>query len=186
MDGAGVVVALVACSVLTLVWLALGALVALAAHVPAVGDAVGAAADAGNAWAGGIVAAGELGEPAGQAVLDYLASAVNLVVAVVLWRRGGRTWTIRLLILAMIGSAGAFNLQAHAATLVGPARLRARDRRAAPGAAARRRQRGLRRRAAAVPGRAWRPCAAGSACWSRSRGSRCSSRAWAPRSSRTR
>ena len=109
---------LVACSVLTLVWLALGALVALAAHVPAVGDAVRAAADAGNAWAAGIVAAGELGEPAGQAVLDYLASAVNLVVAVVLWRRGGRTWTIRLLILAMIGSAGAFNLQAHAATLV--------------------------------------------------------------------
>ena len=43
---------------------------------------------------------------------------MNLVVAVVLWRRGGRTWTIRLLILAMIGSAGAFNLQAHAATLV--------------------------------------------------------------------
>ena len=111
-------VALVACSALTLVWLALGALVALAAHVPAVGDAVGAAANAGNAWAGGIVAAGELGEPVGQAVLDYLASAVNLVVAVVLWRRGGRTWTIRLLILAMVGSAGAFNLQAHAATLV--------------------------------------------------------------------
>ncbi|WP_328308696.1 ATP-binding protein [Actinomycetospora sp. NBC_00405] len=111
-------VALVACSALTLVWLALGALVALAAHVPAVGGAVGAAAAAGNAWAAGVVAAGELGEPVGQAVLDYLASAVNLVVAVVLWRRGGRTWTIRLLILAMIGSAGAFNLQAHAATLV--------------------------------------------------------------------
>ena len=74
--------------------------------------------DAGNAWAGGVVEAGALGEPVGQAVLDYLASAVNLVVAVVLWRRGGRTWTIRLLILAMIGSAGAFNLQAHAATLV--------------------------------------------------------------------
>ena len=111
-------VATIACSALMLVWLALGAWVALAANVPAVGGAVAASADAGNRWAVGVVEAGALGEPVGQAVLDYLASAANLVVAVVLWRRGGRTWTIRLLILAMIGSAGAFNLQAHAATLV--------------------------------------------------------------------
>ncbi|PVZ14180.1 ATP-binding protein [Actinomycetospora cinnamomea] len=108
-------VVLAACAVLTLVWLVLGALVALAAHVPAIGAAV---AGAEGTWSAGIVEAAALGEPAGQAVLDYLASAVNLAVAVVLWRRGGRTWTVRLLILAMIGSAGAFNLQAHAATLV--------------------------------------------------------------------
>jgi signal transduction histidine kinase len=108
-------VVLTACAVLTLVWLVLGALVALAAHVPAVGAAV---AGTGGAWAAGVLEAAALGEPAGQAVLDYLASGVNLAVAVVLWRRGGRTWTVRLLVLAMIGSAGAFNLQAHAATSV--------------------------------------------------------------------
>ncbi|HWN29442.1 MAG TPA: histidine kinase, partial [Actinomycetospora sp.] len=111
-------VALVACGALTLVWLVLGAVVALAADVPAVGAVVADSAAAGGTWSAGILEAGALGEPAGQAVLDYVASAVNLAVAVVLWRRGGRTWTVRLLVLAMIGSAGAFNLQAHAATLV--------------------------------------------------------------------
>ena len=34
-----------------------------------------------------------LNEPPGQAVVDYLASAVNLVVAVVLLRFGGRSWS---------------------------------------------------------------------------------------------
>ncbi len=58
-----------------------------------------------------------LNEPPGQAVVDYFASAVNLVVAGVLLRYGGRTWSGRLLALAMVGSAGAFNLQAHAATM---------------------------------------------------------------------
>ncbi|MHC1563223.1 sensor histidine kinase [Actinomycetospora sp. C-140] len=111
-------VALVAVTVLAVVWLALGAVVALAAHVPALGAAVGAAAAGGNPWARGVVEGFAMGEPGAQAVLDYLASLANLVVAVVLWRSGGRTWTVRLLILAMIGSAGAFNLQAHAATTV--------------------------------------------------------------------
>ncbi|MEJ2870575.1 ATP-binding protein [Actinomycetospora sp. OC33-EN08] len=58
-----------------------------------------------------------LDEPPGQAAVDYLASAVNLVVAVVLLRLGGSAWPTRLLALAMVGSGGAFNLQAHAATL---------------------------------------------------------------------
>ncbi len=111
-------VALAAVSALTLVWLGIGAVVALATHVPSVGAAVGGAAAAGAAWASGILAAATLSEPAGQALLDYAATAVNLVVAVVLWRRGDRSWTVRLLVLAMVGSAGAFNLQAHAATQV--------------------------------------------------------------------
>ncbi len=42
---------------------------------------------------------------------------MNLVVAVVLLRHGGRSWSTRLLALAMVGSAGAFNLQAHSAAL---------------------------------------------------------------------
>ena len=78
----------VAVTALTLVWLTVGALVTT-----------------------------PLNEPPGQAVVDYLASAVNLVVAVVLLRFGGRSWSGRLLALAMVGSAGAFNLQAHAATM---------------------------------------------------------------------
>jgi signal transduction histidine kinase len=81
-------VVFVAVSVLTLVWLTVGALVST-----------------------------PLNEPPGQAIVDYLASAVNLVVAVVLLRHGGRSWSMRLLALAMVGSAGAFNLQAHAAAL---------------------------------------------------------------------
>ena len=75
-------------SALTLVWLTVGALVTT-----------------------------PLNEPPGQAVVDYLASAVNLVVAVVLLRFGGHSWSGRLLALAMVGSAGAFNLQAHSATM---------------------------------------------------------------------
>ncbi|MCD2196692.1 histidine kinase [Actinomycetospora endophytica] len=81
-------VVFVAVSALTLVWLTVGALVST-----------------------------PLNEPPGQAIVDYLASAVNLVVAVVLLRHGGRSWAMRLLALAMVGSAGAFNLQAHAAAL---------------------------------------------------------------------
>ncbi len=81
-------VVLVAVSVLALVWLTVGALVTT-----------------------------PLNEPPGQAVVDYFASGVNLVVAVVLLRWDGRSWSGRLLALAMVGSAGAFNLQAHSATV---------------------------------------------------------------------
>ncbi|WP_051086043.1 sensor histidine kinase [Actinomycetospora chiangmaiensis] len=80
---------------MTLVWLVVGAVVAVT------GPAGPTALD----------------EPPGQAVVDYAASGVNLVVAVVLLRAGGTAWPTRLLALAMVGSAGAFNLQAHAATL---------------------------------------------------------------------
>ncbi|MCD2188206.1 ATP-binding protein [Actinomycetospora soli] len=79
---------------MTLVWLAVGALVAVS----------------------GATGPGALNEPPGQAVVDYLASGVALVVAGVLLRFGGTAWPTRLLALAMVGTAGAFNLQAHAAT----------------------------------------------------------------------
>ena len=53
-------------------------------------------------------------------MLDYGFSTLNLVLAVVLLSAGlrgpaMRTWPIRLLAVALVGSAGAFNLQAHAA-----------------------------------------------------------------------
>ncbi|WP_433803622.1 sensor histidine kinase [Actinomycetospora sp. CA-084318] len=79
---------------MTLVWLAVGAAVAVS----------------------GATGPGALNEPPGQAVVDYLASGVALVVAGILLRLGGPAWPTRLLALAMVGTAGAFNLQAHAAT----------------------------------------------------------------------
>ncbi|GLZ54683.1 ATP-binding protein [Actinomycetospora sp. NBRC 106378] len=79
---------------MTLVWLTVGAVVAIS----------------------GATGPGALNEPPGQAVVDYLASGVALGVAVVLLRSGGDAWPTRLLALAMVGTAGAFNLQAHAAT----------------------------------------------------------------------
>ncbi|HEX8497956.1 MAG TPA: histidine kinase dimerization/phosphoacceptor domain-containing protein, partial [Actinomycetales bacterium] len=61
------------------------------------------------------VVAAPASEPLSQAVLDYAFSALNLVLAVVLLTAGTRTWPVRLLAVALVGSAGAFNLQAHAA-----------------------------------------------------------------------
>ena len=101
-------------------WLLLGAVAAAAQYWPAVGRSVAAADAAGSTWARAIAAAAPASEPLSQAVLDYGFSVLNLVLAVVLLgagvrRPGMRTWPIRLLAVALVGSAGAFNLQAHAA-----------------------------------------------------------------------
>ena len=74
----------------------------------------------GSTWARAVVAAAPASQPLSQAVLDYAFSTLNLVLAVVLLASGRRaaglrTWPIRLLAVALVGSAGAFNLQAHAA-----------------------------------------------------------------------
>ncbi|MDT0350373.1 ATP-binding protein [Pseudonocardia charpentierae] len=115
-----VVVLLVLCSAVSLGWLAVGAVTAAAQYSPAVARSVGAAAAAGSSWARAVAAAAPASEPLSQAVLDYGFSAVNLVLAGVLLGAGlrgraMRTWPIRLLAVALVGSAGAFNLQAHAA-----------------------------------------------------------------------
>ena len=101
-------------------WLLLGAVAAAAQYWPAVGRSVAAADAAGSTWARAIAAAAPASEPLSQAVLDYGFSVLNLVLAVVLLGAGVRrpsmrTWPIRLLAVALVGSAGAFNLQAHAA-----------------------------------------------------------------------
>ena len=98
----------------------LGAAAAAAQYVPAVARSVAAAAAAGSTWARAVAAAAPASEPLSQAVLDYGFSTLNLVLAVVLLASGRRaaglrTWPIRLLAVALVGSAGAFNLQAHAA-----------------------------------------------------------------------
>ena len=101
-------------------WLLLGAVAAAAQYWPAVGRSVAAADADGSTWARAIAAAAPASEPLSQAVLDYGFSVLNLVLAGVLLGAGVRrpamrTWPIRLLAVALVGSAGAFNLQAHAA-----------------------------------------------------------------------
>ncbi|WP_137814752.1 ATP-binding protein [Gandjariella thermophila] len=100
-------------------WLALGAVVTVAGYWPsahAVFAAAGGPGSAGwtGAWARGVLAGARSSEPVGQAVLDYLFSVVNLAIAAALWWHGRRDRTARLLTVAMVGSAAAFNLQAHA------------------------------------------------------------------------
>ncbi|GAA5150745.1 hypothetical protein GCM10023321_16600 [Pseudonocardia eucalypti] len=114
---AGYAVLLAMCVVVSLGWLAVGAAVAVAAHFPGAAEALTDLAGGGAGWARGLLAAVPRGEPAGQAVLDYLLSLVNLVLAGLLLFMGPRGWVQQLLALAMIGSAGAFNLQAHATTV---------------------------------------------------------------------
>jgi signal transduction histidine kinase len=112
----GYVVLLVACTLLSLVWLAVGALVAVAAYVPPITAGLASAAADGHLWARGVLDAKPRSEPLPQAVIDYTFSVVNIVIAAALLATRERSWSVRLLVLAMIGSAGAFNLQAHAAT----------------------------------------------------------------------
>ncbi|MCE3553845.1 histidine kinase [Pseudonocardia sp. RS11V-5] len=109
------VAVLVVCAVVALGWLAVGAYVALAWYVPGFG-----AGD--SVWARAVAAAAPATEPLDQLVVDYALSLGAVAIAVVLLVRGGTGWPIRLLALAMLGSGGAFNLQAHAAaTAVGTA-----------------------------------------------------------------
>lgn len=108
-----VVVATVTATV-SLVWLGLGLAVAVVRYWP---GALEALAGTPSGWAQGLREAAPASEPLDQAVLDYLCSSLNLVLAAVLVRYAGRTWSLRLLVIAMVGSAGAFNLQAHAAAV---------------------------------------------------------------------
>ncbi|MFR9804530.1 sensor histidine kinase [Pseudonocardia sp. RS010] len=102
------VVVLVLCTVVALGWLAVGSYVAAARYVPGFG-----AGD--SVWARAVAAAAPATEPLDQLVVDYALSLIAVAIAVVLLVRGGSGWPTRLLALAMVGSGGAFNLQAHAA-----------------------------------------------------------------------
>ncbi len=110
-------VLLVVCTAFSLTWLALGAVVGVVAQVPSFAAALTTAAAEGDRWAQGILAALPISVPAAQALLDYGFSAASIVIAVVLITGRGQCWSTRLLVLAMFGSAGAFNLQAHAASV---------------------------------------------------------------------
>lgn len=65
----------------------------------------------------GMAAAAQLSEGAGQIALDYFLSVLNLGLGVfIVWRRPG-DWVARLLGLGMVGTAMAFNYQAHGIAL---------------------------------------------------------------------
>jgi signal transduction histidine kinase len=108
-------VLIVLCSIVATGWLALGALALATRDVPWVAQAVATAAAGGSAWGRALIDAASASEPPSQAVLDYGFSLLNLVLAGVLLVAGRRTWPVRLLVLALVGSAGAFNLQSHIA-----------------------------------------------------------------------
>jgi hypothetical protein len=91
---------------------------ALAAASPAIVEAFQDAAVSGSRFAPVwtvVVATAPLSEAPGQVLLDYLLSGLNLGLGVFLvWRRP-LDGVARLLGLAMVGTAAAFNLQAHTA-----------------------------------------------------------------------
>ena len=112
------VVLLVVCALLSVAWLAVGAVVAVAASLPSFASELATAAAAGNRWAGGVLDAVPRSEPPAQAVLDYSFSGLSVSIAVALLASRQPEWSVRLMALAMIASAGAFNLQANAAAMM--------------------------------------------------------------------
>jgi signal transduction histidine kinase len=105
-------------SALSAAWLVLGFVIGIVANVRGVRHAVERLALAGHpSWladvAAGLMAGLPKSYPAGEIVLDYAFSAMNIAIAVALLWLARRDWTVRLLAVGMLGSAGAFNLQAH-------------------------------------------------------------------------
>jgi signal transduction histidine kinase len=101
-------------------WLLIGLAAALTAHVPALREWASAAAAGrhGSAWTStgrGLVAGAADSYPVLAVVLDYVFSAVNLLIATALLRFPRPDRTARLLALGTVGFSGAFNLQAHTA-----------------------------------------------------------------------
>jgi signal transduction histidine kinase len=101
-------------------WLLLGLAAALTRHVSVVHAWAEAAAAGrhGAAWASagaGLLAGAKQSYPAVDVLLDYLFSVVNVLFAAILFGLARRDWTVRCLVIGMLGAAGAFNLQAHTA-----------------------------------------------------------------------
>jgi len=101
-------------------WLLVGLVVAITAHAPSWhGWAMAASGGRhGSAWISigrGLIAGAAHSHPTTGVVLDYIYSAANLFIALALLRIARRDRAARLLVLGLIGTAGAFNLQAHTA-----------------------------------------------------------------------
>ena len=102
-------------------WLFGGAVITLVNNSIPATLALRSLAEQGSAMAKATLASATHGEPLGQAIADFAFSTLSLAMAAVLLARYRGCRVTRLLALGSIGSAGAFNLQAHA--IVAPAQL---------------------------------------------------------------
>ena len=98
---------------LVVLWLVAG-LAPVAAALPGWRAALGEAAGTSDVARGILLASYET-MPAAQIVTQYIFSALNLAMAAVLMRVRPRERPARLLAVAMVGTAAAFNYQSHAA-----------------------------------------------------------------------
>ena len=102
------------------IWLLIGLAVAFAAHTAALHSWAQAAAGGrhGSAWTPlgrGLLAGADAAAtyPVSGIVLDYAFTATALLVAAAALRLAGRDLTSRLLAIGLVGTASAFNIQAH-------------------------------------------------------------------------
>ncbi len=102
------------CTAVAIGWLVLGGAAAVLRYWPGLLDA-GLPPERGDAL---LVAAARASEPLAQLFVDDALSLVGIGAGVVLALMGTRNWTVALLALALVGSAGAFNLQADAVATV--------------------------------------------------------------------
>ena len=104
-------------------WLLIGLAAAMTAHT-ASWHAWALAASAGrngSAWistGSGLLAGAAHSYPTTGIVLDYIYSAANLLIAMALFRIARQDRTARLLVIGLVGTAAAFNLQAHTAVQI--------------------------------------------------------------------
>ncbi|MEU6699189.1 ATP-binding protein [Pseudonocardia sp. NPDC046786] len=110
---AGFAAAVVVGSVCAVGWLLLGSAAAVVGYLPGAAGLLPA-----GDRAGGLLTAASAGAPLAQVVPDYACSALNLAVAGLLLGSGARQWALRLSVLAMIGAAAGFNLQARTAAVL--------------------------------------------------------------------
>jgi signal transduction histidine kinase len=104
-------------------WLLLGLASAVTAHLSGVHDwalaaAAGRHGSAQTSLGAGLLAGARESYPPADVWLDYVFSGINLLFAAILFRLARRDWTVRCLVIGMLGSAGAFNLQAHTSVTV--------------------------------------------------------------------
>jgi signal transduction histidine kinase len=95
-------------------WLVLGGTAAVLRYWPGLLDPSSASGDVDHL----LVAASRATNALGQLLVDDGLSLVGIAAAVVLAVMGTRSWSIRLLALALVSSAGAFNLQSDAVATV--------------------------------------------------------------------
>lgn len=109
---------LVGCALLSIGWMVVGAVVAVADEYPAVESSLEQAAAGGNDWARGVIAGMQRSEPLSQLIPDAALVVLVLGFAGALLVSGVRSPAQRLLGTALAASAAAFDLQSGAASQV--------------------------------------------------------------------